>query len=119
MEIRYANNKVKAQCTSLKAAENLFGGNKNLALSLHARINAIEQAPVIKEIILMPQFHFHKLKGRMKNYFAVDVKSRRDKWRIIFYPIKENGEEYYPCNIDEIASVVTIVEILEVSAHYE
>ena len=52
-------------------------------------------------------------------YFAIDVKSRRDAWRIILEPLDENQNPYNPCNIDEIAEVVRIVEIMEVSKHYE
>lgn len=62
MKIKYADKKVEQQCTSLKAAEKLFGGNKRLAVSLLARINAIEAAEVMKDIIVAPQFHFHSLK---------------------------------------------------------
>ena len=97
MEIHYANSKIEKQCTSLKEAEKLFGGNKALATSLLSRINAIERADVIKDIILMPPFHFHDLRGKLD----------------------DNKEPFNPCNIDEVASVVRIVEIREVSAHYE
>ena len=119
MKIIYPNPDVEQQCTNLKAALKLFGGNRALAVSLLARINAIEQAPVIKDIIVIPSFRFHKLKGNMKHFFAIDVKTIREKWRIILLPLDENEQAFDPCNIDEIASVVTIVEIKEVSAHYE
>lgn len=119
MKIVYTKVKVERQCTSLKEAKKLFGGNNSLAASLLSRINAIEQAEVLKDIILMPPFHFHNLQGNRKGLFAIDVKSRRDKWRIILCPLDESGEEYNPCNIDEIAGTVKIVEITEVSAHYE
>jgi len=119
MKIIYANEKVKSQCTSLKAAIKLFGGNKALAISLMSRINALEQATVIKDIILMRSFRFHELKGKLKGLFAIDVKTVRDKWRIILEPLDKDGDAFDPCNIDEIAAVVTIVEIREVSPHYE
>ena len=119
MKIVYASNKVKLQCTSIKAASKLFGGNKMMALSLFSRINAIEQAVVIIDIIVMPAFHFHGLQGKMKGLFAIDVKTRRDKWRIVLQPLDENEQPFNPCYIDEIAPVVKIVEIREVSPHYE
>ena len=103
----------------MRAALKLFGGNKKLAHSLMARINALEQASIIKDIIVMPTFHFHTLIGNRKGYFAIDVKSRKDKWRIIFQPLDDNENIFDPCNIDEIASSVRIIEISEVSAHYE
>lgn len=55
----------------------------------------------------------------MEGYFAIDVKSRREQWRIILEPLDENEEPYNPCKIDEIAESVRIVEIMEVSKHYE
>lgn len=119
MRIVYANKRVEGQCTDLKKAQQLFGGNKALAVSLLSRINTIEAADVIKDIIVQKQFHFHDLQGKKKGLFAIDVKSRKDKWRIILEPLDENEEVFDPCNIDEIASIVRIVEIREVSSHYE
>ena len=119
MKIIYADTKVKRQCTSKKEATKLFGGDKKMAESLMSRVNAIEQAYVIKDIIVMPNFHFHRLQGKFRGFFAIDVKTRKDKWRIILQPLDENAKIFDPCNIDEIADVVRIVEIREVSPHYE
>ena len=123
MELVYASKKVEEQCTNLKAAKKLFAGNSKLAVSLIARINALEQAVVLKDIIVQPQFHFHKLlnkNGRdFEGFFAIDVKTRRDPWRVILRPLDEEGKQFEPCNIDEIAGIVEIVRIEEVSKHYE
>lgn len=123
MEIQYASEKVRLQCTSLKEAKKLFGGNKILAESLLARINAINNAEILKDIIVQPQFHFHKLeqkrRRKLEGYFAIDVKTRKEPWRIILQPLDENKQEYTSCNIDKIAEKVKIVEITEVSSHYE
>ena len=123
MELIYATDKVENLCESLKAAKKFFNGNIVLANSLMARINALKQADTIKDIIVQPTFHFHKLlnkNGRdLEGYFAIDVKSRREQWRIILEPLDENKEPYIPCKIDQIAESVRIVEITEVSKHYE
>lgn len=119
VQLLYNNSKVQKQCTDLKTAKKLFGGNAALATSLFARINAMQQASVIKDIVMMPTFRFHKLNGNMDGFFAIDVKTRRDPWRIIIQPLDENEEPYDPCNIDEIAGVVRVVEVKEVSNHYE
>ena len=87
MKILYANKKTERQCTSLKEARKLFGGNDKLALSLLARVNAIEQAEVINDIRVIKQFRFHNLKGNYNGYFAVDVRNIADKWRIILQPL--------------------------------
>ena len=123
MEVVYTDAKTEEQCTSLKVAKRLFGGNDALTQSLFARINALKQAETIKDIIVQPAFHFHKLENKfgknLEGYFAIDVKSRKDKWRIIMEPLDENKEPYVPCNINEISQIVRIVEITEVSKHYE
>ena len=123
MELVYASKKVEEQCTDLKAAKKLFAGSSKLAVSLIARVNALEQAVVLKDIVVQRQFHFHKLLNKngknLDGLFAIDVKARQDPWRIILRPLDENDEQFKPCNIDEIAGIVEIVGIEEVSRHYE
>ncbi len=119
MKILYSDDKTQKQCSNLKEALKLFGGDKRLAISLLTRINALEQAEVLKDIIMTPTFRFHNLKGNWKGFFAIDVKTIKDKWRIILLPLDERENKYNPCNIDEIATSVRIVEIQEVSPHYE
>ena len=76
MELVYASGKVKTQCTSVKAAKKLFGGDTVLATSLLARINALEKADTIKDIIVQPTFHFHNLGNKhgrdLRGFFAID-----------------------------------------------
>ena len=123
MDICYAKDKTKNQCESVKEAKKLFGGDMGLATSLLSRINALKQAETIKDIIVQPAFRFHNLEnnyGRnLKGFFAIDVKSKREPWRIILQPLNEAEEYYDPCNIDEISGMVRIVDIAEVSKHYE
>ena len=123
MELVYASDKVKNQCTSVKAAKKLFGGDTILTTSLLARINALEKAETIKDIIVQPTFHFHNLgnkQGRnLEGFFAIYVKSRKEQWRIVLQPLDANKEPFTPCYIDQISSYVRIVEITEVRKHYE
>ena len=123
MELIYSSEKLKTQCTNIKAARKLFHGDAGLSISLLGRINALENAYNLKDIIVQPSFHFHKLtnkKGRnLEGYFAIDVKSRKEQWRIILQPLDDEGNCYDPCNIDQIAAIVKIIEISEVSKHYE
>lgn len=119
LKIEYKNDKVKGQCTSVKAAKKLFGGDETLATCLHSRVNALENADTSRDIIVQTRFRFHELRGKLKGYFAIDVKTRREPWRIILQPLGEMKEPYNPCNIDEMSGIVRIVEITEVSKHYE
>ena len=66
------------------------------------------------------KLYIGKKQGRdLEGFFAIDVKSRREQWRIILQPLDENKEPFNPCLIDQISACVRIVEITEVSKHYE
>lgn len=123
MKIIYKNEKVKKYCTDLKTATRILGGNKSIAQSLMSRINALGNAECIEDIIRMPNFRFHKLgkkKRDLRGYYAIDVKSKKEQWRIILQPLDENELPYgMTKSIDQIAKNVRIVEITEVSKHYE
>lgn len=58
MEFEYSSKEVKSQCTSVKAANKLFGGDAILVKSLLARINALGRAENIKDIIVQPHLDF-------------------------------------------------------------
>ena len=94
-----------------------------MTISLLARINSLESAEHIKDINVQPAFRFHSLKNKkgrnLEGFFAIDVKTIREPWRIILQPLDENKQPYVPCNIDEIADYVRVVEVMEVSNHYE
>ena len=103
MELIYASEKLKEQFTSLKAARKLFGGNTPLSVSLLSRINALENANTLHDIVVQPAFHFHNLINNRKGYFSIDVTSRREAYRIILQPLDENREPYDDPRIDQIA----------------
>ena len=123
MEVLFSSDKLHEQCRNLKDANKLFGGNKPLAISLLSRVNALVQAETIRDIINQPPFHFHKLsnkKGRdLEGYFAIDVKGRKDGWRIILQPLDSDKKPFVPCHIDEISGIVRVVKVCEVSDHYD
>lgn len=123
VELLYETKKLAEQCNSIKEAKKLFSGDVLLVQSFLSRINALKNALVIKDIIMMKSFRFHKLKniGRknLEGYFAIDVKSIKEPWRIIIQPLDENKNPYNSCNIDQISGIVKIVKIMEVSKHYE
>ena len=119
MDVIYSNENVQNQCTNLKDAQKLFSGDKQLAVKLLSRVNQIQAANVLKDIVLTQPLRFHSLKGNLDGLFAIDVKTKKEPWRIILQPLGENEEPFNPCNIDEISGKVRIVEIREVSRHYE
>lgn len=119
LEIMYKDKKIKQICTSLKSAKKFFGGQNLIAINLLARINQMQNADTLKDFLNATAYHFHPLKGNLQGYFALDIKSRKDKWRLILIPLNTEKKPFDPCHIDKIAPIVQIIKIMEVSAHYE
>ena len=117
MEIIFSKNKLEINCTNIAKAKKEYG--EVIGKSLLARIQLLKAAKTIKDIVAMPTLNFHGLKGKDKGKFAIDVKTRREPWRLILEPLDANNERFNPCNIDEIANKVEKVLIVEVSKHYE
>ena len=120
----YKNIKLERICTDLKEATKYFGGDKKMAESLLIKVSILKKLERIYDVIELSFFRFHKLinKGKYKDlegYFAIDVKTPKDRWRIILEPLDDNKNPFVPCNIDEISKIVRIIEIKEVSNHYE
>ncbi len=95
MEIIYFDSKVEQICCSLKTAQKFFGGNRSLALSLLDRIQELKAAPTLKEIFCCGNsMRFHNLRNSGKRdydgLFSVDVKTRKQPWRIILQPLNED-----------------------------
>lgn len=122
MKVLYSSNKVEKLCSSPKEAKKLFGGDTSLAYSLLSRINALENAETLLDIARNPTFHFHKLKNKNgKNFegnFAIDVKSRKQAWRIIFRSLDDDGKEYNFSDAEFALKNIKIVEVKEISEHY-
>ena len=122
MEIIYKSSKIKDTCESVKAATKFFSGDKILARSLLSRINALKESDTLKDIVVQKQFRFHKLQNKngkdYEGYFAIDVRTSKQPWRLIIEPLDDNKEPFNPCDIDKIVGNVRIVGVKEVSNHY-
>lgn len=119
MKLIYSKNKWQDICNDKDKAAKFFGGDKKLGLALLAVIQALDSAVFIHDIIVLPQYRFHKLYGDREGFFAIDIKGKKNPWRLILQPLDENEEPFVPCHIDQIAKSVKVVEITEVSKHYE
>ncbi len=66
MELIYASDKIKIQCTSMKAASKLFGGDAVLARSLLARMNALQGRKRSKILLFSLPFIFINWRIKME-----------------------------------------------------
>ncbi|WEV37751.1 hypothetical protein [Lactobacillus sp. ESL0677] len=112
MEIIYKNDKVKKQCTSLRQAKKDF--SDKVAKKLLGKINFITSAENLASIINYQPFNFHALRGNLEGYYAMDIDGRRSQYRLIAC-----FDEYSKEQVFTESQIITIIEITEVSKHYE
>ena len=117
MKIVYSNKKTEKLCEDFDKAVKVL--NKEVATKLSYLLNAIESFPTLLDLLGMPQYRLHAL-GQNRQYQYSLVIHKGYKWRLIVYPLDENGEILKNKeNEREMLSKAVMVEILEVSEHYD
>lgn len=116
MKIIYSNKKTEKLCEDFNKAVKAFG--KDVAIKLSDLLNAIEAFSTLYDLVVMPQFRLHAL-GQNRNYQYSFVIHKGYKWRLIVYPLDENGIVLKDkSNEKEMLTKAVMVEIVEVSEHY-
>lgn len=71
----------------------------------------------LMDLINYPSFRFHKLVGDRKGQWSIYV--GRTGYRVALIPCDENEQEILSGDVLASAKLIKIVEIVEVSNHYE
>ena len=105
MEIRYKNKRIRDICENEKKAIKKY--NKIIADEF------LKNSKSLKDVADYNNFRLHELKYERKGQFAIDL-VKTTGYRLIIEPVTVNKE-------NEIISYesINIVEIMEVSNHYE
>lgn len=82
MKISYKSNKLKNQCENPALAQKVFG--KEISTKLTRRIMELEAAENLDDIQRIPATRLHRLKGKRRNQFAVDLVG---PYRLVFSPM--------------------------------
>ena len=111
MEIRYKNKKIRDICENEKKAVKKY--NKIIAEKLIFSIEFLKNSSSLKDVADYKNFRLHELKYERKGQFAIDL-GKAIGYRLIIEPITVNEK-------NEVISYesINIVEIMEVSNHYE
>lgn len=117
MKIIYSNKSTEKLCEDFNKACKVL--NKEVANKLSDLLNAIEAFPTLLDMLGLPQFRLHALKQDRKHQYSFVI-HKGYKWRLIVYPLDEEGKVLVD-NADErkMLSKAVMVEILEVSEHYD
>ena len=111
MEIRYKDKKIRDICENEKKAIKRY--NKIIAEKLIFSIEFLKNSSSLKDVADYQNFRLHELKYGRKAQFAIDL-GKTTGYRLIIEPITVNEK-------NEVISYesINIVEIMEVSNHYE
>ena len=117
MKITYSNKKTEKICEDYSKAVKELG--KDVATKLVNLLNAIKAFPNLYDIYCFPQYRMHPLKADRKYQYSFTI-HKGYKWRLIVYPLDEEGN-ILTNNDNEKAMLMkaVMVEVLEVSEHYE
>lgn len=117
MKITYSNKKTEKICENFSKAINELG--KDVATKLVDLLNAIRAFPTLYDIYCFPQYRMHPLKANRKYQYSLTI-HKNYKWRLVVYPLDGEGK-VLTNNDNEKAMLMkaVMVEVLEVSEHYE
>ena len=117
MKIIYSNKKTEKVCENFTKATKEYG--KDVATRLFDLLNLIESFPTLLDLIGMPQYRLHSLSGNREYQYSFVI-HKGYKWRLIVYPLDENEKILTDkSNEREMLSKAVMVEVLEVSEHYD
>ena len=117
MKIVYSNKKTEKLCEDFKKATKELG--KDVSIKLMELLNAIESFVNLYDLFVLPQYRLHALHGDRANQYSFVI-HKGSKWRLIVYPLDEDGKLLInEGNEKELLIKSVIVEIVEVSEHYD
>ena len=115
MKILYKNSKVEKIFTNEKEAIKKVG--HEVAVKLFAVLNLLKASRNLKDILVLPQYKLHALKGERKGEYSIYF-GKSTGFRLILIPLDEN-QKLISSNDMSIYTISVCVEIVEVSKHYE
>ena len=117
MKLIYRDKKTQKICEDYKTAvKNL---NKDVADKLMALIQLLESFTALIDLRGFPQYRLHALSNNRSNQYSLVIR-KGTKWRLIVYPLDENEQLLVDkSNEGEMLSKAVVVEIVEVSEHYD
>ena len=117
MKIKYSNKKVMEICSNEKQAIRTLGalvGKKLIML-----MGVLNDASNLQYVMHISKYKLHQLKGDRKNQYALVIHNS-SKYRLILYPLDNDGNIIeVMVNEDERLVETVMIEIMEVSEHYE
>lgn len=115
MKVIYKNNTAKEQFSS--EYKKKWKYPEKVKEKLCSIENAFERATSLQDIVQMPQYHFHQMKGKRKHEWSIYVGNTG--YRVTLIPCDDEENEIISGDILAQCKMIKIVKVTEVSNHYE
>ena len=115
MEILYKNKTAEQQFSSKYKSRWRYP--EQVKTKLQAVENALQLAGSLQDIVTLPQYHFHSLKGSRKYEWSIYLGNTG--YRVILIPCDDSGNTITSGDILAQCKKIKVVLITEVSNHYE
>lgn len=117
MKLIYKNKKTEEICEDYKVAARKLG--IDVARKLMLLVEYLKSAECLAESLELIQYRLHALSGNRKYQYSFVI-HKGSKWRLIIYPLDVNEKLLTDkTNEREMLLKAVIIEILEVSEHYD
>ena len=116
MQILYKNKAVEKQFSSKYKKKWKY--SELVAQKLEATENFIQNAHTLYDVVVHLPFRFHALKGDRKHEWSIYIGAKTG-YRVTMVPCDDDGNEIVEGDIIAMCKIIKIVEITEVSKHYE
>ena len=109
MKLCFGSNKILKICHDPRIAKRVLPSQKHVD-KLYQRLQELANFARLSDIPTTPPLRRHKLKGKRKEMWAIDIVSKVDSWRICFIPVDYDQVSDGSINIESVVSIC-IVEI--------
>ena len=116
MQILYKNKSVEKQFSPQYVKKWKYP--KRVSDKLKMTETFIRNAQSLQDIVNYGPFHFHALEGNRKHEWSIYIGAKTG-YRVTLIPCDENGKRITKGDIIAMCKSIKIVEITEVSNHYE
>lgn len=114
--VAYANKRTEKLCNDFRFAKKELG--EQVAERLFATIDFMRSAANLNDLLCIPTYRLHQLKGKRKGEIALDL-GRKLGFRLIIKPEPPFSSEEDALDFSSKCISVMCVMVLEVSNHYE
>ena len=107
MKLCFGSNRIDRICNDPTAARRKLPTQKHVD-KLYQRLQELASFQRLSDIPSAPPLRRHKLKGKRKEMWAIDILNKTDGWRICFTPVDFDQAQDGSITIESVVSICIV-----------